>query len=85
MCCSTAARRSHNTTFITSTRKNASGPVFSNPFPALAATGRRFVERHTVAVQQIISCPAFSTQGGRHSDLPSDAKKTEANRSAIQI
>lgn len=113
MCCSTADRRSHNTTFIINARKNApeafygvfsvlpvnlyaeegkrltaryrrfwqwvsghspdqtfwravtgvavlqntSGPVFGNPFPVRAATGRRFVERHTVAVQQNISCP----------------------------
>lgn len=31
---------------------------FGNPFPARAATGWRFVERHIVAVQQNISCPA---------------------------
>lgn len=38
--------------------QNTSGPVFGNPFPARAATGWRFVERHIVAVQQNISCPA---------------------------
>jgi len=56
--------------------QNTSGPVFANPFPAHAATGRRFVERHTVAVQQNISCPVLYASRAplcRHSETQNQA------------
>lgn len=48
--------------------QNTSGPVFGILPPGLA-TGRRFVERHAVAVQQNISCPAVGGSEAQPYDL----------------